>query len=134
MHMFRILVVDDYSLFRVFISNLLSDHPQFQIVGEAEDGAMAVQMAAALQPDIVTLDVSMPTLNGFEAAKIIRRVSPSTQILFVSSECSTEFVEEAVRCGASGYVDKCQLFTELLPVMHALVEDGHELVFPDAVN
>src|SRR5271170_4203313 len=82
----RVLVVDDYEPFRQFICSTLRKRPELQIVGEVSDGLEAVQKAQELQPDLIVLDIGLPTLNGIEAARRIRSVSPESKILFVSQE------------------------------------------------
>src|SRR5271157_3766281 len=96
MSTFRVLVVDDYEPFRRFICSTLANRPELQIVAEASDGLEAVHKAEELQPDLIVLDVGLPTLNGIEAARRIRRLSSESKILFVSQESSTDVVQEAL--------------------------------------
>jgi CheY-like chemotaxis protein len=88
---------------------------------EACDGAEAVQQAQELQPDLILLDIGLPTLNGIEAARRIRKVSTMSKILFVSGNRSTDVVEEALSTGASGYVVKSNAGSELLPAIEAVL-------------
>jgi DNA-binding NarL/FixJ family response regulator len=117
----RVLIVDDYEPFRQFIATKLQTNPQLQIVKEVCDGAEAVQQAQELQPDLILLDIGLPTLNGIEAARRIRRVSPTSKILFVTENRSTDIVEEALSTGASGYVVKSNAGGELLPAVEAVL-------------
>ena len=119
----RVLIVDDSAMIRDLIFDVLSEDARIEVVGEADDGLTAVQMATALLPDVITLDINMPMLNGFEAAETIRTISPSIRVVFVSGESGPESVQRAYRSGASGYVVKTELGTQLLPVIHALVEN-----------
>jgi CheY-like chemotaxis protein len=80
----RVLVVDDYEPFRRFVCSMLGERPELQIDSEGSDGLEAVQKAEALLPELILLDIGMPTLNGFEAARRIRKLSPESKILFVS--------------------------------------------------
>src|SRR5215469_15462778 len=80
----RILVVDDYEPWHAFVSNALKKQPQLEIVAQACDGLEAVQRAEQLKPDLILLDIGLPMLNGIEAARRIREVSPTSKILFVS--------------------------------------------------
>jgi DNA-binding NarL/FixJ family response regulator len=111
---FRVILVDDFQPWRVFESTALHNKPELQIVGEASDGLQAVQKAQELQPDLILLDIGLPTLNGIEAAGRIRRLSPASKILFVSENRSPEIVEKALGTGASGYVVKSDAAGDLL--------------------
>jgi CheY-like chemotaxis protein len=96
--------------------------PDLQLICEVADGLEAVQKAQELQPDIILLDIGLPTLNGIEAARRIREVSPISKILFVSENRSWDIAEEALRTGAIGYVVKSNAGTELLPALKAAFE------------
>ena len=109
----RILVVDDYEPWRRFVSTTLQKQPTLQVIGEAVYGLEAVQKAQQLQPDLILLDIGLPTLNGIEAARRIRELSPKSKILFVSENRSWDIVEEALRTGAGGYVVKSDAAGEL---------------------
>ena len=117
----RVLIVDDYEPFRQFIATKLQTNPQLRIMKEACDGAEAVQQAQELQPDLILLDIGLPTLNGIEAARRIRKVSPTSKILFVSENRSWDIVEEALRTGAGGYVVKSDAAGELLLAVNAVL-------------
>ncbi len=123
----RVLVVDDYEPFRRFICSTLRRRPELQIVGEASDGLEAVQKAEELQPDLIVLDIGLPSLNGFEAAQRIRKLSPESKILFVSQESSADVVQEALCLGALGYVVKEHAGSELLAAVKAVLE-GRQFV------
>src|SRR5271170_3644623 len=100
----RILIVDDYEFWRYCVVSMLKEHPEFAIVGEGSDGLDAVEMSAELQPDIVLLDIGLPEMNGFEAAREIRKVSAGSRIVFLSQTRNEDLVNEARRVGALGYV------------------------------
>src|SRR6266481_8524047 len=106
MSVVRILIVDDLDLWKNFITVRLQERPDLHIVGFASDGLQAVQEAEELQPDLILLDMMLPKLNGIEAARQIRRVSPNSKILFVSGESDLESIRSAFRVGGSGYVSK----------------------------
>jgi DNA-binding NarL/FixJ family response regulator len=114
-------VVDDYEPWCRFVSTTLQKQPGLQIIGEAVDGLEAVQKAQQLQPDLILLDIGLPTLNGIEAARRIRELSPKSKILFVSDNRSWDIVEEALRTGAGGYVVKSDAAGELLPAVNAVL-------------
>jgi len=118
----RILVVDDYEPFRRFLCSMLTRKADLQIIGEALDGLEAVQKAEELQPDLIVLDIGLPTLNGIEAARQIRKFAPESKIIFVSQESSPDVVQEALGLGACGYVVKSQAQRELLAAVDAVLE------------
>jgi len=116
----RVLVVDDHEPFRRFICSTLGKRPELRIVGEVSDGLEAVKKAQELQPDLILLDVGLPTLNGIGAARQIRKLSPESKILFVSQESSSDVVQEALTIGALGYIAKTNTRIELLPAVEAV--------------
>ena len=120
----RVLVVEDYEPFRRFICSTLRKRPELQIVGEVSDGLEAVQKAEELQPDLIVLDIGLPSLNGIEAARRIRKLSPKSKILFVSQESSADVVQEALATGAQGYIVKTDAGRELLRAVNAVLRGG----------
>ena len=118
----RTLVVDDYAPWRGFLRCTLRTHDEFEAVAECCDGPEAIQKAKELRPDLVLLDIGLPTLNGIEAARQIREVSPESKILFVSQNRSPEIVEEGLSTGADGYVVKSDAARDLLPAIKAIFE------------
>jgi DNA-binding NarL/FixJ family response regulator len=119
----RVLVIEDYEPFRRFICSTLRKRSGLQIVGETADGLEAVQKAEELQPDLVVLDIGLPSLNGIEAARRIRKFSPESKILFVSQESSGDVVQEALALGALGYVVKTHAGS-LLAAVEAVLGGG----------
>ena len=117
----RVLVVEDFAPFRKIIFSTLEKNPSLQIVGEVSDGLEAVRKAEELQPDLILLDVGLPTLNGIEAARQIRRVSPESKIVFVSQESSHDVVQKAFDLGAWGYVLKTRAASDLLAAVKAVL-------------
>jgi len=117
----RVLVVDDYDHWHRFFCSTLQQ-PEYKVISEASDGLEAVQQAQQLQPDLILLDIGIPTLNGIEAARRIRNVSPNSKILFVSENRSPDIAEEALRMGAGGYVVKSDAGSELLPAVKAVLQ------------
>jgi DNA-binding NarL/FixJ family response regulator len=118
----RILVVEDFPDFRRFIRSTLEERFDLRVVAEVSDGLEAVQEAAELKPDLILMDIGLPTINGIEAARKIRRLSPESKIVFLSQESSAEIVEEALSTGASGYVVKAKAATELIAVLDEVLQ------------
>ena len=112
-----VLLVDDYEPLRRLISSMLEETDEVRIVGEASDGLEAVQKAEELQPDLIILDIGLPKLNGFEAARRILRARPDSRIIFLSQDNSADLVEEAFRLGAMGYVEKVNAGIDLLKMI-----------------
>ena len=123
----RILLVEDFEPFRRLVCSTLRNKTGLQVVGEVFDGLEAVQKAAELQPDLVLLDIGLPTLNGIEAARRIRNLAPKSKIIFVSQESSSAIVQEAFALGACGYVAKTKVSSDLLPAVEA-VRQGRQFV------
>lgn len=102
----RTLVVDDVEDFRLFLCSTLQESMDCEVVGIACDGQQAVMQAEQLQPDLILLDLGLPILNGIEAARQIRKLSPTSKILFFTQNCSREIAEGALQTGAHGYLLK----------------------------
>jgi DNA-binding NarL/FixJ family response regulator len=117
----RILIVDDFEPWRRFVSSALQKVDS-QILLEVSNGLEAVYKAEDLRPDLILLDIGLPTLNGIEAARRIRDLSPDSKILFLSEEGSPEVAEAALEAGGAGYVVKSDAGRELLPALKALSE------------
>ena len=123
----RILVVEDFEPFREFVTSTLKQHPEFEIIGEISDGLEAVGKAAELYPDLILLDVGLPSLNGMAAARRIREHSPQSKILFVSGDLSPDIVEQALSTGAAGYLVKSDAGRHLLTAVRAVLAGEHYL-------
>ena len=135
----RVLVVDDHEAWRRFYLTTLQKRPELQVIGQAFDGSEAVHIAQEVQPDLILLDIGLPIMNGIEAARRIRKVSPASKILFVSENRSRDIVEAALTTGAGGYVVKADAAGELLPAVDAVLQlkrfvsaslSGYDLVEP----
>ena len=118
----RVLLIDDFLPWRRFMGSMLQEQAKLQIVGEVSDGLQAVQNAQDLQPELILLDIGLPTLNGIEVARRIRDRAPQSRILFVSENRSSDIVEEALRTGACGYVVKSSAGSELLAAVEAVLQ------------
>jgi len=117
----RILVVDDFALFRQFVVELLGKRPELQVVGEASDGLEALHMAVELRPDLILLDIGLPSLNGIEVARQMRSLVPESKIIFLSEESSADVVQEALSLGARGYVVKTKAPVDLFAAVEAVL-------------
>jgi DNA-binding NarL/FixJ family response regulator len=118
----RVLIADDHAVVREGIRHVLSTDVGFDVVGEAANGAQAVEMAGVLKPDVVVLDLSMPELSGLEAAGRIREHAPDTCILVLSIHDHEEYVLQSVRAGAQGYLRKDSSPAELRGAIRALYQ------------
>ena len=123
----RVLVVDDFEPWRRFVKAALYEEPGMQIVGTAPDGLEAVAKARVLQPDLILMDISLPTLNGIEATRRISRLVPDAKIIFLSLEREPEIVKSALAAGGRGYIAKGDAHREL-PSAMKVVADGNRYV------
>jgi DNA-binding NarL/FixJ family response regulator len=115
----RVLVAEDFEPFRQFICSILATRANLEVVCAVADGLEAIQKAKVLEPDLALLDIGLPTLNGIEAARQIRKLVPESKIIFVSQESSAEVLQEAFSLGAWGYVSKPRARLDILAAMDA---------------
>lgn len=127
--MCRILVVDDFQPFRRLLVASLQTEGHAHEVYECSDGRSAVERALELKPDIITMDIALPYLNGIEAARHILQVLPETRILFVSQESSPDILQEAQSTGALGYIHKSSAGRDLLAGISG-ISDGKPAYMP----
>jgi len=111
---YRIVIAEDYTILREGLRALLSSRPEFEIVGEAEDGRVAVQCVERLKPALVLMDLSMPRMNGMDAIREIKKRSPETKILVLTVHKTEEYILATFRAGADGYALKDSTHTELV--------------------
>jgi DNA-binding NarL/FixJ family response regulator len=116
----RILIADDHDLMRRGLKSLIEAHAGWEIVAEAHTGAEAATKAEELKPDIAILDISMPELNGLEAARRIRKISPRTEILILSVHYSDRLIRDILEAGVRGYVVKSDSDRDLVIAIEAL--------------
>ena len=116
----RILVADDHDVVRRGIKSLIESRPEWQVCDEARSGREAVAKAEGRKPDIVVLDISMPELNGLEAARRIRKLSPSSEILILSMHYSDQLIREILDAGVRGFVVKSDSARDLIAALDAL--------------
>jgi two-component system NarL family response regulator len=125
----RVLIVDDHALFRRGLEMVLAEEPDIDLVGEASDGAEAVEKAGEALPDVVLMDIRMPKSSGIEAARAMKEVAPSAKIVMLTISDEEEDLFEAIRAGASGYLLKDIPYDEVADVVRA-VHGGQSLINP----
>ena len=116
-----VLIAEDFPPYRQFICSTLAEKPDLQVIAEVSDGLEAVQKAVELKPDLILLDIGLPTMNGIEAARRIRALVPTAKIIFLSQETSADVVEEALNTGAQAYVQKAKAGRQLLAAIDAAI-------------
>ena len=110
----RVLIADDHRLFAEALEAILASDERIEVVGQAADGGQAVELARKLGPDVVLMDVSMPVLDGFEATREIRAASDDVRVLMLTGSNSRADVDRSRAAGASGYVTKDRIASELV--------------------
>ena len=128
----RILVADDHALVRSGLRKVLDAQPDLRVVGEAQDGAEAVERSLAEDVDLAILDVSMPRLTGIQAAAQPHRTQPELHILMLSMHDSEQFLFESLRAGAPGYVLKSGADTDVVDAVRAAMR-GDSFLYPSAM-
>lgn len=126
----RLVLADDHATIRDALKLLLSNEPDLQVVGEAQDGQGAVDCAVALKPDVLLMDVSMPKLNGLQATAAVRERAPSVKVLTLTRHAEESYLGELLRAGASGYALKQSSSTELLNAIRT-VASGRPYLDPE---
>lgn len=122
----RILLADDHSIVRQGFRMILSAQPDMEVIGEASNGREAVEQSAALQPDVIVMDVSMPELNGIEATRRIAETTPRARVLALSMHRDSVYVREILRAGARGYLLKDAQESDFLAAVRAIAKgDGY---------
>jgi len=121
----RILLADDHKVVRQGTRALLSTMPEWQIVGEADNGRDAVSLTAELKPDIVILDISMPKLNGLDATRQIKKNSPDTEVLIFTAQETEQLVHDVFESGARSYILKTDAADHLIEALKALSDHKH---------
>ena len=118
----RVLVVEDFLPFRRLICSTLGQKPGLEVIAEVSDGEEAVRKAEELKPDLILLDIGLPSLNGIAAARKIRALAPDSKIIFVTQESSEDVVQEALSIGALGYIGKTTMNGSLLAAVDAVLQ------------
>jgi DNA-binding NarL/FixJ family response regulator len=114
MKQIKVLLADDHTIVRQGLRALLQAEPDIAVVGEAANGRQALDCARELRPDVVIMDIAMPSLNGLEATRQMKKTSPNSRVIILSSYASEEYVEQLVEAGASGYLLKQTAAQELV--------------------
>jgi DNA-binding NarL/FixJ family response regulator len=120
----RVVLADDHEVVRKGVRALFNQHPGWTVCGEAENGVEAVDLVRELQPELVVLDVSMPVMNGLQAAAKIRQLSSSTKIVMLSMHNSIYVAQDALEAGADVFLTKAQAGTELIRTISLLFGDA----------
>jgi DNA-binding NarL/FixJ family response regulator len=118
----RVVVADDHPVVRGMVRSTLQQHPHFEVVGEAENGAEAIEEVKRVRPDVVVLNVTMPLVNGFQAAREIKKQIPETAIVILSSHADQYFFDEAKKIGVRAYVPKSKIGQALVSALEAAVK------------
>ena len=119
----RLLLADDHTLLLEGIRLMLA--PEFELVGSVEDGQALLAAAKTLKPDVILLDISMPVLNGIDAARRLRKLLPSAKLIFLTMHADPDYVAEAFRAGAMGYLLKRAAASELLTAIREVLKGNH---------
>src|SRR5947209_12893625 len=127
----HILLADDHTILRAGLKMMLNAQPDMEVVGEASEGRQAITESLRLQPDIVLMDITMPDMNGIEATRQIKKVQPGVKVLILTMHENDEYVFQALRAGASGYMLKEAADTELITALH-VIQSGQFYLSPSA--
>jgi DNA-binding NarL/FixJ family response regulator len=129
METIKIILAEDHALMRAGTKHILEQYPEFQVVGEAEDGQQAVELIKNLKPDIAILDIRMPKLNGIEVVRQVKSLSPNTKTLILTAYDDDEYILAMMEAGASGYLLKTAHEKELIDSVRG-VHSGEPVLHP----
>src|SRR6266567_1671208 len=127
----RILLADDHTILRAGLKMMLNAQPDMEVVGKAQDGRQAIQESQRLQPDVVLMDITMPDINGIEATRQIKKLSPDMKVLILTMHEHDEYVFQALRAGAAGYMLKEAADTDLFSALR-VIQSGKFYLSPAA--
>ena len=128
-----VLIADDEPLVRSGLRAILDSEPGLRVLGEAADGAQAVALARSLRPDVICMDVRMPALDGIRATELVLRLDPPPRVLVVTTFASDDYVLEAMRAGAAGFLLKRATAEELIHAVRTVASSDH-LLYPSAIR
>jgi DNA-binding NarL/FixJ family response regulator len=120
----RILIVDDQASIRRGVQTILRPFPEWEFCGEADNGNDAIRMAAALKPEVIVMDVSMPGPNGIEATREIRKTQPEAKVVLLTLHNSADLIRSAFRAGVRGYLLKMDAERELVKALTVVIGEG----------
>ena len=130
----RVLVAEDFGPYRRCTCSTLASLCGLQVVGEVSDGLEAIQKAVELRPDLIVLDIGLPSLNGIETARQICKLVPEAKIIFLTQESSSDVVQLAISLGARGYVVKNKAGTDLVAAVEAVLSGMRFVSSPQALD
>ena len=129
----NIIIVDDVKMTRLGLSFLLNQHPDFEVIGEAENGRFFVNLLSSLKPDIVLMDINMPLLNGIQAAKEALQINPNIKIIALTNDDGEEYIEDMTSAGAKGFLMKSVDSEELRKAI-ITVNNGGTYIAPELIS
>ncbi len=133
MNRIKVLIVDDHAIMRDGIKALLSLHDDFEIVGEASEGKEAIDKSNELEPDIIVMDIGMPSMDGLEATRRIRKKNPKVKVLVLTQHDNKEYILSAVKAGVAGYIPKKALGSDLVSAIRSVYR-GDSFLYPSATS
>ena len=120
----RVLLADDHAVLREGLRTLLSLQENIEVVGEAENGQLAVEMVKQLRPDVVVMDIAMPVMDGLEATRVLKQQQPDARVLILSQHDNREYVFSVLQAGAAGYVLKKSGGAEVITAIQSVFKEG----------
>lgn len=129
----KIIIIDDHQLFREGVKRILDFEPSFKVVAEGDDGSQAVGLVEEYQPDVIIMDINMPTINGVEATKILMEKYPDSKVIILSIHDDENYVTHALKTGASGYLLK-EMDADALIDAVKVVADGGSYLHPKVTH
>jgi DNA-binding NarL/FixJ family response regulator len=120
----RVLIIDDHAFIRRGVQNILDSFPDWELCGEAGNGADGLRMIEELRPEVVLMDITMPGMDGIQATRAVRTVNPRVKIILITLHESVEVLRSGFRAGANGYLLKADAEEELIKALRVVIGDG----------